>query len=78
MDGDDDGLTSVDLKLNYLAPARLEPLRCVGTLKKAGKTLSYTEAEVVAADGRLIAHGTSTLMRLPDLGLKLGVPLWAE
>ena len=32
MDSDDDGLASVDLKLNYLAPARVEALRCTGTL----------------------------------------------
>jgi uncharacterized protein (TIGR00369 family) len=78
MDSDEDGLTSVDLKLNYLAPARVETLRCIGTLIKAGKTVSYAEAAVRAADNRLIAHGTSTLMRLPGLGLKLGIPLWAE
>ena len=78
MDSDDDGLASVDLKLNYLAPARVEALRCEGTLIKAGKTLSYAEAEVRGGDGRLIAHGTSTLMRLPGLGVKLGIPLWAE
>src|SRR5215510_4346353 len=60
MDSDDDGLASVDLKLNYLAPARVEPLQCTGTLIKAGKTLSYAEAAVRGADGRLIAHGTST------------------
>src|SRR5262245_2630057 len=78
MDSDEDGLTTVDLKLNYLAPVRLEALRCTGTLIKAGKTLSYAEAEVVAADNRLIAHGTSTVMRLPGLGMKLGIPLWAE
>jgi uncharacterized protein (TIGR00369 family) len=77
MDSDDDGLATVDLKLNYLAPARQEPLRCEGTLIKAGKTLSYAEAEVRAGDGRLIAHGTSTLMRLPGRGVKLGIPLWA-
>jgi uncharacterized protein (TIGR00369 family) len=77
-DSDVDGLASVDLKLNYLAPARLETLRCTATLIKAGKTLSYAEAEVVTADDRLIAHGTSTLMRLPGLGVKLGIPLWAE
>jgi uncharacterized protein (TIGR00369 family) len=77
MDSDDDGLATVDLKLNYLAPARVEPLRCEGTLIKAGKTLSYAEAKVHGADGRLIAHGTSTLMRLPGLGVKLGIPLWA-
>jgi uncharacterized protein (TIGR00369 family) len=77
MDSDDDGLASVDLKLNYLAPARVEALRCEGRLIKAGKTLSYAEAEVRGDDGRLIAHGTSTLMRLPGLGVKLGIPIWA-
>jgi uncharacterized protein (TIGR00369 family) len=78
LDSDEDGLTTVDLKLNYLAPARIEVLRFTGTLIKAGKTLSYAEAKVVTADGRLIAHGTSTLMRLPGLGMKLGIPLWAK
>jgi uncharacterized protein (TIGR00369 family) len=78
LNSDEDGLTSVDLKLNYLAPARVEALRCTGTLIKAGKTISYAEAEVLTADNRLIAHGTSTLMRLPGLGMKLGIPLWAE
>jgi uncharacterized protein (TIGR00369 family) len=78
MDSDEDGMTSVDLKLNYLAPARVETLRCTGTMIKAGKKLLYAEAAVHAGDDRLIAHGTSTLMRLPGLGLKLGIPLWAE
>ena len=77
MGSDDDGLASVDLKLNYLAPARGELLRCQGKLIKAGKTLSYAEAAVRGGDGRLIAHGTSTLMRLPGLGVKLGLPLWS-
>jgi uncharacterized protein (TIGR00369 family) len=76
MGSDDDGLTSVDLKLNYLAPARREALRCTGRMIKEGKTLSYAEAEVRTGDGRLIAHGTSTLMRLTGFGVKLGVPLW--
>jgi uncharacterized protein (TIGR00369 family) len=78
MDSDEDGLVSVDLKLNYLAPARVETLHCSGTLIKAGKKIFYAEAAVRGADNRLIAHGTSTLMRLPGLGLKLGIPLWAE
>lgn len=56
----------------------MEALRCTGTLIKAGKCLSYAEAEVLTTDDRLIAHGTSTLMRLPGLGLKLGIPLSAE
>jgi uncharacterized protein (TIGR00369 family) len=78
MGTDEDALTSVDLKLNYLAPARVEALDCVGTLIKAGKTLSYAEASVTDANGRLVAHGTSTLMRLPRLGIKLGVPMWSD
>jgi uncharacterized protein (TIGR00369 family) len=78
MDSDEDGLATVDLKLNYLAPVRAEALRCEGTLIKAGKTLSYAEAEVRGGDGRLVAHGTSTLMRLPGLGVKLGIPVWAN
>ena len=78
MGSDEDGLVSVDLKLNYLAPVRVEALQSTGTLIKAGKTLSYAEADVRTDDGRLVAHGTSTLMRLPGLGMKLGIPLWAE
>jgi uncharacterized protein (TIGR00369 family) len=78
MGSDEDGLASVDLKLNYLAPVRVEALRATGTLIKAGKTLSYAEADVRTGDGRLVAHGTSTLMRLPNLGVKLGIPLWVE
>jgi len=78
LDSDDDGLASVDLKLNYLAPAFAEPMRCKGRLIKAGKRLSYAEAHVEGGDGRLLAHGTSTLMRLPGLGVKIGLPLWAD
>jgi hypothetical protein len=40
--------------------------------------LFYAEADVRTGDGQLIAHGTSTLMRLPGLGLKIGIPLWAD
>jgi uncharacterized protein (TIGR00369 family) len=73
---DRDAMTSVDLKLNYLAATRQEPLHCLGKLIKAGRTLSYAEAEVRTPDGRLVAHGTSTLMRLTDQGLRLGPPMW--
>ncbi len=76
MGNDVDGLTSVDLKLNYLAAARNEAIVCKATLKKAGKTLFYADGEVRTEDGRLIAHGASTLMRIPGAGLKLGVPMF--
>jgi uncharacterized protein (TIGR00369 family) len=76
MDSEEDGLTSVDLKLNYLASSKVEAMSCMGKLIKSGKTLSYAEAEARGADGRLLAHGTSTLMRLPRQGIALGVPIW--
>src|SRR5262245_51284226 len=44
MGSDDDGLASVDLKLNYLAPAHCETLRCSARMIKEGKTLYYAEA----------------------------------
>jgi uncharacterized protein (TIGR00369 family) len=77
MGTDEDALTSVDLAVKYLAPARNEPLACTARMLKAGKTLFLADAEVRADDGRLIAHGTSTLMRLPGLGLRLGIPMFA-
>ena len=76
MGTDEDALTSVDLKVSYLAPARDEPLRCTARMIKAGKTLFLADAEVRAEDDRLIAHGTSTLMRLPGRGLRLGIPMF--
>lgn len=58
------GLTSVDLKLNYLAPAMSGKLMAKGRLIKMGNTLSYAEAHVTDASGKILAHGTSTIMIL--------------
>jgi len=77
MGNDEDGLTSVDLKLNYLAAAREERIVCTATMRKSGKTIFYADGEVRTDDGRLIAHGASTLMRIPGAGLKLGIPMFA-
>ena len=63
------GAISVDLKLNYLASTATGELIAKGRLIKLGKTLGYTEAEVINQDGKLMAHGTSTLMILAKMGL---------
>ncbi len=60
---------SVDLKLNYLASTATGELIAKGRLIKLGKTLGYTEAEVINQEGKLMAHGTSTLMILAKMGL---------
>ena len=61
------GMTSVDLKLNYLAPSSKGKLIARGRRIKLGKTLGLGEAEVTDEDGRILAHGVSTLMIMPDL-----------
>ncbi len=69
------GVTTVDLKLNYLAPAISGKLIAKGRQIKLGKTLGYAEAEVTGIDGKILAHGTSTLFILPGKGLSPEPPL---
>lgn len=60
------GMTSVDLKVNYLAPASKSVMIAAGKRIKLGKTLGLAEATVTDEEGRILAHGTSTLIILPD------------
>jgi uncharacterized protein (TIGR00369 family) len=69
------GATTVDLKLNYLAPAASGKLIARGRRIRLGKTLGYAEATVTDEKGKLLAHGTSTLMVLPENRLVIDSPL---
>lgn len=62
------GITTVDLKLNYLAPVKEGKLIARGKRLKMGKTLGLGEAEILSENGKLIAQGTSTLIVLPGFG----------
>jgi len=62
------GITTVDLKLNYLAPVKEGKLIARGKRLKLGKTLGLGEAEIISENGKLIAQGTSTLIVLPGFG----------
>ena len=62
------GMTTVDLKVNYLAPAQSGKLIARGRRIKLGKTLSLGEAEVINQENTILAHGTSTLIALRNLG----------
>ena len=64
------GLTTVEMKLNYLAPAVEGFLTAAGRCLKLGKTLALGEAQVRDGEGRLLVHGTATLMVLPGLSLE--------
>ena len=71
----DTGITTVDLKLNFLAPAKSGKLIAKGRQIKLGKTLGYADAEVTDEKGNILAHGSSTLMVLSGKGLKPTPPL---
>ena len=61
------GLTTVEMKLNYLAPVQKGKLVAQGRCIKMGRTLALGEASVTNGEGTLIAHGTVTMMVVPDL-----------
>jgi len=75
---EDVGLVNVDLKLNYLQPVIDGKIRAKGSCMRHGRSLSYTEAGVFDEDDNLIAHGTSTLMRLPGKSLDLSLKKFLE
>lgn len=61
------GLTTVEIKANFLAPVKEGKLVVKGRCIKIGRTLALGEAYVNSAEGNLIAHGTATMMIVPDL-----------
>jgi len=61
------GLTTVEMKANFLAPVQKGRLVIKGRCLKIGKTLALGEAYVNNAEGSLIAHGTATMMIVSDL-----------
>ena len=65
-----EGLTTTEMKLNYLAPKQHGRLIGYGRALKTGRTLCLGETRVEDEEGRLIAHGTAGFMRLPDFSLK--------
>lgn len=59
---DDHGLTTVEMKLNYLAPAADGVLVATGRCLKIGRTLCLGEGSIADARGKLLAHSTATFM----------------
>ena len=64
------GMTTVEMKLNYLAPASLGTMIARGKSLRIGKTLCLGEASIENEKGILLAHGTSTMMILRDLRIQ--------
>lgn len=61
------GVLTAEFKINLLAPAAGERILARGRVVKAGRTLTLSQADVVAVTGgneKLIAHLTATLMAI--------------
>jgi uncharacterized protein (TIGR00369 family) len=58
--------TTLELKANFTRAMTAEtgPVRCTGTIVHPGRRVATTEARIEDAQGRLIAHGTSTILVL--------------
>lgn len=61
------GYTTVETKANFTRAILPDsgPVRCAGKVLSPGRQIITTEAVLTGADGRLLAHGTSTIMVLP-------------
>jgi len=67
---EDMGMTTIDIKLNYLAPVSEGYLIAKGKSIKVGKSLCLGETVIEDETGKLVTHGTSTMMILKDLPIK--------
>jgi uncharacterized protein (TIGR00369 family) len=68
-------MTTVDLYVNFLAPASTGVITARGKQKKLGRNLGYGIAEVTDEEGKILAHGTSTVMILPGKSLPVDPPM---
>ena len=56
--------TTLEVKANFVRPltSSTGPVRCTGTVVHGGRTVATAEGRLVDLDGKLYAHGTSTLL----------------
>lgn len=62
------GYTTVETKVNFSRAIRTDSgrVRCEGRVINQGRQIISAEALVKSRDGRVLAHGTSTLLVLQD------------
>ena len=60
------GYTTVETKVNFTRPIDPQggPIRCEGRVLSRGRSIATSEAYLRTAEGKLLAHGTSTLVIL--------------
>jgi len=62
---EDKGLTTVEMKLNYLAPVKNGRIVGKGRRIKMGSTTGLAEATITDEHGKLLSHGTATFLLIP-------------
>ena len=63
----DQSFTTVDIRINYLRPitAATGEVRAEGSVIQGGRKMAYCEAKLLDPAGKLLAHGTGSLLILP-------------
>lgn len=59
---EENGLVTIDLKVDFLAPVIDGKVMIKGQRIKSGRTICLSEAKMFDGNGRILAHGTSKLM----------------
>jgi uncharacterized protein (TIGR00369 family) len=64
--GEGETFTTIELKINFLRPARKATLTAEAKVVKAGSTVGYVECDVKDQTGKLVARVASTCMKLRE------------
>lgn len=61
------GYTTVETKVNFTRPVPPDGslMRCEGRVVTRGRQIATAEARLLSSEGKVLAHGTSTLIILP-------------
>ena len=65
--GNDVTFTTIDIRINYLRPITVltGEVTATGSVLQSGRKIAYVEAKLVDAGGKLLAHGTGSLLIMP-------------
>ena len=59
-----ESFTSIDFRINFFRPVWRDTLTATARVINGGRTVSYYACDIVRADGKLVAHATSSIMTL--------------
>ena len=65
--GDDVTFTTIDIRINYLRPITTQTgeVTAIGNVLQSGRKIAYVEAKLLDPSGKLLAHGTGSLLIMP-------------